>query len=66
MKGKDWLVNARVVPVFADGKDEAEFAVLTGPFRSKERANTTIGRLNLSAKVKVVSTANAFKQASPP
>jgi hypothetical protein len=25
MKDKDWLVNARVVPVFTDGKDEAEF-----------------------------------------
>lgn len=66
MKDKDWLVNARVVPVFTEGKDEAEFALVTGPFRTKDRATNTIARLRLSGGVSVESSARMFNQALPP
>ena len=65
MRNKDWLVNARIVPVFTDGKDEARFAVMTGFFRSKERAKTTIERLGLSAEVSVMAVPVAISQAVP-
>jgi hypothetical protein len=65
MRSKDWLVNARIVPVFTDGKDEARFAVMTGFFRSKERAKTTIERLGLSADVSVMAVPVAVSQAVP-
>jgi len=66
MKDKDWLVNARVVPVFRDGKDEAEFALVTGPFRTKDRAQNTIARLKLSGSVSVESSANLYRQSIAP
>ena len=65
MRSKDWLVNARIVPVFVEGKDEARFAVVTGFFRSKERAKTTIERLGLSADVAVMAVPVAVSQAVP-
>jgi hypothetical protein len=65
MRNKDWLVNARIVPVYTDGKDEARFAVMTGFFRSKERAKTTIERLGLSADVSVMAVPVAISQAVP-
>jgi hypothetical protein len=66
MKDKDWLVNARVVPVFRDGKDEAEFALVTGPFRTKDRAQNTMARLKLSGSVSVESSANLYRQSITP
>jgi hypothetical protein len=66
MKDKDWLVNARVVPVFRDGKDEAEFALVTGPFRTIDRAQNTIARLKLSGSVSVESSANLYRQSIAP
>ena len=66
MKDKDWLVNARVVPVFRDGKDEAEFALVTGPFRTKDRAQNTMARLKLSGSVSLESSANLYKQSIAP
>jgi len=66
MKDKEWLANARVVPVFTEGKDEAEFALVTGPFRTKDRAQNTIARLKLSGSVKVEPSANIYKQALQP
>jgi hypothetical protein len=65
MRNKDWLVNARIVPVFTQGRDEARFAVMTGFFRSKERAKTTIERLGLSADVAVMAVPVAVSQAVP-
>jgi len=65
MRNKDWLVNARIVPVFTEGRDEARFAVMTGFFRSKERAKTTIERLGLSADVAVMAVPVAVSQAAP-
>ena len=66
MKDKEWLVNARVVPVFTDGKDEAEFALVTGPFRTKDRAQNTMTRLKLSGSVSVQSSSGLYKQALQP
>ena len=66
MKDKEWLVNARVVPVFREGKDEAEFALVTGPFRTKDRAQNTIARLKLSGSVSLESSANLYKQSVAP
>jgi hypothetical protein len=66
MNGKDWLANARVIPVFSDGKDEAEFALVTGPFRTKDRAQNTLARLKLSNSVSLESSAGLYKQALPP
>ena len=65
IKGKEWLANARVVPVYADGKDEARFAVVTGPFKSKDRAKNTITRLGLSADVAIKAVPSALAQTAP-
>ena len=66
MKDKEWLVNARVVPVFREGKDEAEFELVTGPFRTKDRAQNTMARLKLSGSVSVESAANLYRQSISP
>ncbi|MSP36554.1 MAG: SPOR domain-containing protein [Limnohabitans sp.] len=66
MKDKEWLVSARVVPVFTEGKDEAEFALVTGPFRTKERAQNTMARLKLSGSVSVQPSSSLYKQALQP
>ena len=66
MKDKEWLANARVVPVFTEGKDEAEFALVTGPFRTKDRAQNTMTRLKLSGSVSVQSSSGLYKQALQP
>lgn len=63
IKGKDYLVNARIAPVYKNDKDEARFAVMTGHFRSKERASNTILRLGLPAEVAITPTALAVSQA---
>jgi hypothetical protein len=65
MKGKDWLQNARITPVFTAGKDEAKFAVVTGPFKSKERAQTTITRLGLASSTTIKGVPAALAQSSP-
>ena len=66
MKDKEWLANARVVPVFTEGKDEAEFALVTGTFRTKDRAQNTMTRLKLSGSVSVQSSPGLYKQALQP
>ncbi|MCX7263498.1 MAG: hypothetical protein NTX67_12230 [Burkholderiales bacterium] len=62
IKDKEWLINARIAPVFTLGKDEARFAVMTGPFRSVERAKNTISRLKLSSNVTITSVQIATNQ----
>ena len=66
MKDKDWLANARIVPVYSDGKEEAEFAVVTGPFRTKDRAKNTLLRLKLTSSVSVEPSSSMYKQALAP
>ncbi len=65
IKDKEWLINARIAPVFTLGKDEARFAVMTGPFRSVERAKNTISRLKLSSNVTITSVQIATNQSEP-
>jgi hypothetical protein len=65
MKGKAWLANARIVPVFAQGKEESKFSVVTGPYKSKDRAQNTITRLELSADVSVKAQATLIAQSKP-
>ena len=64
-KDKEWLVNARIAPVFTLGKDEARFAIMTGPFRSVDRAKNTISRLKLSSNVTITSVQVATNQSEP-
>ena len=66
LKGKDWLVNARITPVYLEGQEDARFAVVTGPFKTKERAKNTIARLKLSSDVVVVAVPLALSQAQAP
>jgi hypothetical protein len=49
-----------------EGMDEAEFALVTGPFRTKERAQNTVARLKLSGSVSVQSSSSLYKQALQP
>jgi hypothetical protein len=62
LKGKEWLVNARITPVYLEGQEDARFAVVTGHFKSKERAKNTIARLKLSSDVVVVPVPLALAQ----
>ena len=64
-KDKEWLVNSRIAPVFTLGKDEARFAIMTGPFRSVDRAKNTISRLKLSSNVTITSVQVATNQSEP-
>jgi len=66
LKGKDWLVNARITPVYLEGQEDARFAVVTGHFKTKERAKNTIARLKLSSDVVVVAVPLALSQAQAP
>ena len=65
VKAKAWLANARIVPMYQPGKDEAKFVVLTGPFRSKDRAKNTMVRLNLSADVTIKPQGTLLSQSKP-
>jgi len=66
MKGKAWLANARIVPVFAAGKEESKFSVVTGPFKTRDRAKNAITRLDLSADVMIQSAVNLNAQSKSP
>jgi len=66
MKGKAWLANARIVPVFAAGKEESKFSVVTGPFKTRDRAKNTITRLELSSDVTIQSAVNLNAQSKSP
>lgn len=66
MKGKAWLANARIVPVFAADKEASKFSVVTGPFKTRDRAKNAITRLELSADVMIQSAVNLNAQSKPP
>jgi hypothetical protein len=66
VKAKAWLANARIVPMYQPGKDDAKFVVLTGPFRSKDRAKNTMVRLNLSSDVTIKPQGTLLSQSKPP
>lgn len=64
MKGKAWLANARIIPGYRDGQDTPKFVVVTGPFRSKDRAKNTITRLDLSSSVVIQSQLSLLNQSN--
>ena len=66
VKTKAWLANARIVPVYQQGKDDSKFAVVTGPFRSKDRAKNTMVRLNLPSDVTIKPQGTLLSQSKPP
>ena len=66
VKAKAWLANARIVPMYEPGKDDAKFAVLTGPFRSRDRAKNTMVRLNLPSDVTIKPQGTLLSQSKPP
>ena len=53
IKNQSWLNQARIVPYFKSPKDPAEFLVVTGPFRSEERAKGYITRLEIPASTRI-------------
>lgn len=53
IKNQSWLNQARTVPYFKSPKDPAEFLVVTGPFRSEERAKGYITRLEIPASTRI-------------
>lgn len=53
IKNQSWLNQARIVPFFKTPKDPAEFLVITGPFRSEERAKGYITRLEITASTRI-------------
>ena len=66
VKTKAWLANARIVPVYQQGKDDSKFAVVTGPFRSRDRAKNTMVRLNLPSDVTIKPQGTLLSQSKPP
>ena len=66
VKAKAWLANARIVPIYEQGKDDSKFAVVTGPFRTKERAKTTMMRLNLPSEVTIKPQGTLLSQSKTP
>ncbi len=65
VKAKAWLANARIVPVYQQGKDDSKFVVVTGPFRSKDRAKNTMVRLNLPSDVTIKPQGTLLSQSKP-
>ena len=53
IKNQSWLNQARIVPFFKSPKDPAEFLVVTGPFRTEERAKGYITRLEIPASTRI-------------
>ena len=54
--GDKLLTNARIVPVVRQGQDTAEFLLVTGPFRSQDRARNFSARNELPPSTKVHAT----------
>ena len=66
VNAKAWLANARIVPIYEQGKDGSKFAVVTGPFRSKDRAKNTMVRLNLPFEVTIKPQGTLLSQSKTP
>ncbi len=58
------LTNARIVPVVQPGADTAQFLVVTGPFRSMDRARNYMARHELGRKA-AVHDVNTLKTLTP-
>jgi hypothetical protein len=60
--GHGELSKARIVPVWV--RQKIAFSVITGPFRSQERAQNNLSRLSWAGNAKVISTEQAQKMVS--
>ncbi len=62
------LANARIVPMMQPGVETAQFLVVTGPFRSMERARNYMARnaLGKSTAIHDVNTLKTLTPSSPP
>lgn len=58
------LVNARIVPVVQPGSEAAQFLVVTGPFRSMDRARNYMARNELSRTAAILDV-NTLKNLTP-
>lgn len=65
MRDKAWLANARIIPSYVDGPDRPKFVVITGPFRSKDRAKNTIIRMGLSSDVVIKTQLSLLNMSNP-
>jgi cell division septation protein DedD len=66
IQSKAWLTNARIVPVYERDQGTIQFSVLTGPFRSQERAQTFKSRQELPSTSKIRSRANVLALSQAP
>lgn len=66
IQSKTWLANARIVPVYERDQGALQFSVLTGPFRSQERAQTFKSRQELPSTSKIRSRANVLAHSQAP
>ena len=60
-KGHEELARAKIVPILLDG--EIAYTVITGPFKSQDRASTSLQRLSWAADCKVLTVTNARRLA---
>ncbi len=65
LAGSGYLTNARVVPVYTKAADNAQFTLVTGPFRSEDRARTTMSRMDMPSSVKIVPTSTMLERSRP-
>lgn len=63
--GSGLLSNARIVPVYRPGAEAAEFAVITGPFRSEERARNFTARNGLGPSTQVHASGKLLSMTQP-
>ena len=66
IQSKTWLANARIVPIYERDQGAIQFSVLTGPFRSQERAQTFKSRQELPSTSKIRSRANVLANSQAP
>ncbi|PUE11111.1 hypothetical protein B9Z51_01965 [Limnohabitans sp. T6-5] len=63
IQSKTWLVNARIVPVYERDQTRVQFSVVTGPFRSQERAQTFKARQELpGSKIRTLTSVMSHSQ----
>lgn len=58
LRNKSYLANARLVPVLVGATQRHEYLVVTGPFRTQERVNIHVARLDLGPSVKTVTVSD--------
>lgn len=65
MRSQPELVNARVIMVKSKDPQKPQFLVVTGPFRSEDRAQNFKARQNLPAQIRIRTVAGVVQQLQP-